>query len=168
MTSNRLIPIQHVFDFVDEAERPSAVSEPQRGQSDLAAMKKTALGSTSENLMERIVELRNIERAWRKVKANGGAPGPDGVDLDEFFRTFRDRWPTVRQQLLEGTYEPAAARRKSIPKPDGSQRHLGTDATSDWPILASRRDGRSRPATLNGRYDARRSTIATPCQHPAG
>jgi RNA-directed DNA polymerase len=125
MTSNRLIPIQHVFDFVDEAERPSAASEPQRGQSDLAAMKKTALGSTSENLMERIVELRNIERAWRKVKANGGAPGPDGVDLDEFFRTFRDRWPTVRQQLLEGTYEPSPARRKSIPKPDGSERFLG-------------------------------------------
>ena len=53
-------------------------------------MKKTALGSTSENLMEQIVELRNIERAWKKVKANGGAPGFDGVDLDEFFRTFRD------------------------------------------------------------------------------
>ena len=125
MTSNRLIPVQYVFDFVDEAERPSAISEPQRGQSDLAAMKKTALGSTSENLMERIVELGNIERAWKKVKANGGAPGPDGVDLKEFFRTFRDRWPTIRQQLLEGTYEPSPARRKSIPKPDGSERLLG-------------------------------------------
>jgi len=88
-------------------------------------MKKTALGSTSENLMEQIVELRNIERAWKKVKANGGAPGFDGVTLDEFFRTFRDVWPTVRQQLLEGTYEPSPARRKSIPKPDGSERFLG-------------------------------------------
>ncbi len=47
------------------------------------------------------------------------------MTLDEFFRTFRAQWPTVRQQLLDGTYEPDPARRKSIPKPDGSERHLG-------------------------------------------
>ena len=57
--------------------------------------------------MEQIVDERNMERAWKKVKANGGAPGPDGVTLDEFFQTFRDQWPTVRQQLLDGTYEPS-------------------------------------------------------------
>ena len=39
--------------------------------------------------MEKIAESRNIERAWRKVKANGGAPGPDGVSLEEFFLSFR-------------------------------------------------------------------------------
>jgi RNA-directed DNA polymerase len=66
-----------------------------------------------------------MERAWKKVKANRGAPGPDGVTLDEFFQTFRAQRPTVRQQLLDGTYEPSPARRKSIPKPDGSERHLG-------------------------------------------
>ena len=53
------------------------------------------------------------------------APGPDGVDLDEFYQSFCTRWPTIRRQLLEGTYEPSAARRKSIPKPDGSERNLG-------------------------------------------
>jgi len=71
MTSNRLIPIQHVFDFVDEVERPSAASEPQRGQSDLAAMKKTALGSTSENLMERIVEF--ARRSGIPISSRGSA-----------------------------------------------------------------------------------------------
>jgi len=125
MTSNRLIPTQLVFDFVDEAERPYVASEPQRGQSELAAMKKTALGYAPEELMEKIVELRNIERAWRKVKANGGAPGPDGVTLGEFFLSFRTQWPTIRQQLLDGTYQPQPARRKAIPKPDGSERFLG-------------------------------------------
>jgi RNA-directed DNA polymerase len=88
-------------------------------------MKKTALDSVSEDLMEQIVDERTMERAWKKVKANGGAPGPDGVTLDEFFQTFRCQWPTVRQDLLDGTYEPSPARRKSIPKPDGSERHLG-------------------------------------------
>jgi RNA-directed DNA polymerase len=75
--------------------------------------------------MEQIVDERNMERAWKNVKANRGAPGPDGMTLGEFPQTFRDQWPTIRQQLLDGTYEPAPARRKSIPKPDGSQRHLG-------------------------------------------
>ena len=138
MSSNRLIPIQHVFDFADEAERPCGASEPQRGQSDLAAVKKTALGFISENLMERIVELRNIERAWKKVKANHGAPGADGVTLDKFFQTFRTQWSTVRQQLLDGTYEPSPARRKSIPKPDGSERHLGIPNVQDRWIQQAR------------------------------
>ena len=125
MTSNRPTQPQTHFEFVHEREAASDVAEPQRGQSVLADMKKTTLNPVSENLMEQIVDERNMERAWKKVKANRGAPGPDGVTLDEFFQTFRAQWPTVRQQLLDGTYEPSPARRKSIPKPDGSERHLG-------------------------------------------
>ena len=75
--------------------------------------------------MERVVDRANMEQAWRNVKANRGAPGADGVTLEHVRRNFRFQWPSVRQQLLEGTYRPGAARRKSIPKPDGSQRHLG-------------------------------------------
>ena len=75
--------------------------------------------------MERIVDSANMERAWRNVKANRGAPGADGITLETFAATFHEQWPIVRQQLLEGTYQPGAARRKSIPKPDGSQRLLG-------------------------------------------
>lgn len=109
----------------------SEAKEPQRGQSGSADMRKTALDIVSENLMEQIVDEGNMERAWKKVKANGGAPGSDGVTLDEFFQTFPAEWPTVRQQLLDGTYEPEPARRKSIPKPDGSQRHLGIPNVKD-------------------------------------
>ena len=125
MTSDRPTQPQTHFEFAHEGEAASAGPEPQRGQSVLADMKETALDPVSENLMEQIVDERNMERAWKKVKANRGAPGPDGVTLDEFFQTFRAQWPTVRQQLLDGTYEPSPARRKSIPKPDGSERHLG-------------------------------------------
>jgi RNA-directed DNA polymerase len=125
MTSNRPTQPQTTFQPVNEGEAVSGAPEPQRGQSVPADMKKAALNPVSENLMEEIVDERNMERAWKKVKANRGAPGPDGVTLDEFAQTFRDQWPTVRQQLLDGTYEPSPARRKSIPKPDGSERHLG-------------------------------------------
>jgi RNA-directed DNA polymerase len=73
--------------------------------------------------MEQIVDSANVERAWKKVKKNGGAPGPDGITLEKFFLVFRDQWPEIRQQLLDGTYQPSPARRKSIPKGDGNQRH---------------------------------------------
>jgi RNA-directed DNA polymerase len=131
MTSSCPTPPQRSLEFDPDAGEPRGVPEPQRGQSVSAAMKTTTLGPVSENLMEQIVDERNMEQAWKKVQANRGAPGSDGVTLDEFFRTFRDQWPTVRQQLLDGTYEPDPARRKSIPKPDGSQRHLGIPNVQD-------------------------------------
>lgn len=124
MTSNRPTR-QPSFEFDNEPDEASRESEPQRGQSASADMKKAALNLDPQNLMEQIVDIRNMERAWKKVKANRGAPGPDGITLDEFFKSFRSQWPLVRQQLLEGTYEPSPARRKSIPKEDGSERHLG-------------------------------------------
>jgi len=88
-------------------------------------MEKSALGSLSEDLMEQIVDPENMERAWRKVKANRGAPGPDGITLKQFPEHFRSIWPELRQRLLDGTYRPQAARRKTIPKPDGGERLLG-------------------------------------------
>ena len=82
-------------------------------------------------LMEKIVDPDNLVRAWNKVRSNGGAPGPDGITIDEFPDHCREHWPVIKQQLLEGTYQPSPARRKSIPKPDGSQRHLGIPNVMD-------------------------------------
>ena len=75
--------------------------------------------------MEAVVTDSNLERAWKQVRSNGGAPGPDGITLAEFPQWFQSRWATIRQQLLDGTYQPAAVRRKTIDKPDGGQRALG-------------------------------------------
>ena len=125
MTSTRPNQQQLTFDFHAETEAGAATPELQPEQSTSAALEKSALDSVSFDLMEKIVDEGNMERAWKKVKANRGAPGPDGVTLDEFFETFRHQWPEVRQQLLEGTYRPGPARRKAIPKPDGSMRNLG-------------------------------------------
>jgi RNA-directed DNA polymerase len=125
MTSTRPTRQQLDLDFSDEAEANDAASELRQEQSSSAFMGKSALDSISFDLMEKIVDDGNMERAWKKVKANRGAPGPDGITLDEFFENFRHQWPEVRRQLLEGTYRPGPARRKSISKPDGSLRDLG-------------------------------------------
>ena len=66
-----------------------------------------------------------MERAWKQVKANRGAPGPDGITIREFPEWLRPRWPEIKQQLLDGTYRPGPVRRKTITKPDGGQRLLG-------------------------------------------
>ena len=89
------------------------------------------------SLIEAVVDDANIERAWKNVKANKGAPGPDGITLDDFFESFRHHWPEVRQQLLEGTYRPGPSRRKSIPKSDGGTRDLGIPNVIDRLIQQS-------------------------------
>ena len=137
MTSSRPQAKQLEFDFTaasSEAggEEPgNSTGEPQRGESCRAVMEKPALDPVLEALMEQIVDRHSLDRAWRKVRRNGGAPGPDGITLKEFPKHIQTLWPRLRQELLEGTYQPAAARRKSIPKPDGSERHLGIPNVQD-------------------------------------
>lgn len=94
-------------------------------------MKSIPLEQSSEMLMEKVADPDNLERAWKKVRSNHGAPGPDGITIDEFPDHCRAHWPTIQQQLLEGTYRLSPARRKSIPKPDGSERHLGIPNVMD-------------------------------------
>jgi len=118
---------QLAFDFDDSIESGDAavVEELQRSQSVPATTKQPSLDPSQFDLMEKIVDEANIETAWKNVRRNAGAPGPDGITVDEFPEWFRPRWPQIRQQLLEGTYRPAAARRKVIRKPDGGERLLG-------------------------------------------
>ena len=127
MTSNRPQHIQASSRDPQGAEHQKAPcsAESQRDQSASAAMEKTALSNATDDLMESIVDPENLETAWRNVKGNRGAPGPDGMTIEAFPDAIREQLPEIRRQLLEGTYQPGAARRKSIPKPDGSERHLG-------------------------------------------
>ncbi len=129
MISTRPTQRQLAFDFTSdnagEDDTMPAAEEPLGGQSCAAVTEKPALDSLTMNLMEQVVDEANLERAWRQVKANRGAPGPDGITIAEFPESFRPLWPRLRQQLLDGTYRPEAARRKVIAKPDGGERLLG-------------------------------------------
>jgi RNA-directed DNA polymerase len=121
-------PATPMFPNFGEATTGS-LSRP--GSTATASAEKPALSDSPESLMEAIVDDANIEAAWKRVKANRGAPGPDGITIDEFFKTFRYQWPEIRQQLLDGTYRPAPVRRKTIDKPDGGQRLLGIPNVQD-------------------------------------
>jgi RNA-directed DNA polymerase len=125
MSSRRPKTKPAVIDFSHEALADCFVTEPQRGQSNVAATEKTALSSADTNLIERVVAWDNMLKAWKAVRANRGAPGPDGITINDFPDHFYQHWPTIRRQLLEGTYQPGASRRKSIPKKDGGDRSLG-------------------------------------------
>ena len=84
-----------------------------------------------DNLMERIVDPANMRRAWKRVKANKGAPGIDRMTLEDFPAFARLHWSEIRQALLDGTYKPQAVRRVSIPKPNGGERRLGIPTVTD-------------------------------------
>ena len=84
-----------------------------------------------DDLMEQIVDRANMRRAWKRVKANKGAPGSDGMTLEDFPTFAHSHWSTVRQDLLDGTYQPQPVRRVSIPKPNGGERWLGIPSVVD-------------------------------------
>ena len=122
VTSTR--PTQTHFDFEILEAGDQCASEPH-GQSCSAAIDTPALGDPQQDLMELIVDRANLDRAWKQVRANRGAAGPDGMTIAEFPDWCREHWETIRQQLLDGTYRPQPVRRVSIPKPDGGERLLG-------------------------------------------
>ncbi len=72
-----------------------------------------------------------MQRAWKRVKANKGAAGADGLDIAQTGAHLKHAWPTIRQHLVEGTYRPQPVRRVGIPKPDGSERELGIPTVTD-------------------------------------
>lgn len=87
--------------------------------------------SQAENLMEQILQPENFTLAWKRVKANQGAPGIDGRSIDAFPAYCREHWPKIRAAIQEGSYRPSPVRRVFIPKPDGTERPLGVPTVLD-------------------------------------
>jgi len=85
----------------------------------------------NERLLERILAKENLETAWKRVKANHGAPGVDGIPIEQFPDHNRALWDGIRKSLLAGTYQPSPVRRVEIPKPTGGTRPLGIPTVLD-------------------------------------
>jgi len=81
--------------------------------------------------MEAIVERDNLREALARVKRNKGAPGVDGMPVEALGAHLKEHWPTIRAQLLDGSYEPQPVRRVEIPKPTGGVRALGVPTVLD-------------------------------------
>ena len=82
--------------------------------------------------MEEVCERENLRQALQQVKANKGSPGIDGMTVEELPGYLEQHWPAIREQLLNGTYEPKPVRRVEIEKPDGGgMRKLGIPTVLD-------------------------------------
>jgi len=81
--------------------------------------------------MTEVLHKENLRRALERVKRNKGAPGIDGMTVDELSAHLKAKWPTIRAHLVAGSYCPKPVRRVEIPKPDGRKRLLGIPTVVD-------------------------------------
>ena len=86
---------------------------------------------TGSALLQAVLTRENLQRAWKRVRANKGAAGVDGLDIDQTATLLKTEWAAIRDRLLQGRYRPAPVRRVLIPKPDGGQRELGIPTVTD-------------------------------------
>lgn len=81
--------------------------------------------------IEQVVERKNMFAALKRVQQNKGAPGIDGMTVEELPDFLKREWPRIKGELLSGAYRPLPVRRVEIPKPDGGVRLLGIPAVID-------------------------------------
>ena len=89
------------------------------------AMHGTENPAGTNRLMEEVCERENLKAAMRRVRANQGSPGVDGMTVIGIKDYLKQHGPAIREQLLNGTYEPKPVLRVEIDKPDGGVRKLG-------------------------------------------
>jgi RNA-directed DNA polymerase len=113
----------------DDKVKPEAPLE--EGTEPLAAGSNTESQATNERLMEKMLERGNLKRALERVEGNKGAAGVDGMRVGELRNYLKQHWPQLREQLVNGNYQPAAVRRVEIPKAGGGMRKLGIPTVLD-------------------------------------
>ena len=82
-------------------------------------------------LLEKILSRDNMNLAYKKVKANKGAGGVDGVEMDELYDYIKENWKSIKEQIEQRQYKPQPVRRVEIPKPNGGVRKLGIPTLMD-------------------------------------
>jgi len=128
--SDRRQKNQLVLAFPAES-RSEAPITTEEGTESLAAKHRTESPAITEQLMEEICERENCKQALRRVRANKGNPGVDGMTVHKLAGHLKQHWPAIREQLLTGTYKPQPVKRVEIPKPDGGVRKLGIPTVLD-------------------------------------
>ena len=98
-------------------------------------------------LMSAIIEPNNMHLAYRRVTRNKGSAGVDGMHVEQLKAYLQQHWPTLKQQLVDGTYQPQPVRKVEIPKPGGGKRMLGI------PTVIDRLIQQAIHQVLSSRYD---------------
>jgi RNA-directed DNA polymerase len=122
-----------------KAEMPEDSRRAAGGTRQSTERARQTSAATEENtqpeatkLLEEVLRRENLIAALKRVKSNKGAPGTDGMTVEELPDHLRTHWPRIRKELLDGTYRPAPARRVEIPKPNGKgTRPLGIPTVLD-------------------------------------
>jgi RNA-directed DNA polymerase len=139
--------LQMALAFTEEG-RSEAPRAPREGTEPFTAKCETESPARAEQRMEEVCGRENCQRALRRVKANKGSPGIDGMRVGELPDYLKQHWPAIREQLLSGSYTPQAVRRVEIAKPEGGMRKLGIATVLDRFIQ------QAVMQVLQGRWDA--------------
>lgn len=103
--------------------------EPGRGEAHSASQRDE--GSGREDLLAQVLSRENMVLAWKRVEANKGSAGVDGLTIEQTAEGLKTQWPKIREELESGQYRPQAVRRVEIPKPGGGIRELGIPTVVD-------------------------------------
>src|SRR5450432_1580079 len=122
--------IQMELDFSATSASEARATGREETES-LAVVHETESPASTNRLMEEVCERENLREAWKRVKANKGSAGVDGITIDGLADYLKQHGPAIREQLMNGTYEPKPVRRVEIPKPDGGMRKLGIPTVLD-------------------------------------
>jgi RNA-directed DNA polymerase len=101
------------------------------GAESFAATAGRTKAEVATQLMEQVVERGNMWKAYERVVRNKGAPGADGMRVDDLKAWLQAHWPSVKAALLTGSYLPREVRAVDIPKPSGGVRTLGVPTVVD-------------------------------------
>lgn len=106
-------------------------AQPDRSEGSPPPALPDRAGALALALMEEVVSGPNLRLALRRVRANKGSPGVDGMTVKELPGYLQREWPGLKQKLLQGSYRPQPVKRVEIPKPDGGVRQLGIPTVVD-------------------------------------
>lgn len=112
-------------------QRDSTECEGYAGTQSAVQPGKEETAGRSQKLLEAILYRDNLNRAYKRVKANKGAPGVDGMTVEEALPWLKEHGKEMSEAIRSGKYKPTAVRRKEIPKPDGGVRKLGIPTVKD-------------------------------------
>src|SRR5581483_8602926 len=126
---------RRLFEQPEESLRHDASGDggtrPAAGEESQAFTAFDQARALTQHLMEEVVSRENLNRAYRRVKANKGAPGVDGMTLRELGDWIKQHKQELMAALLDGSYQPQAVRGVEIPKPGGGVRQLGIPTVVD-------------------------------------
>src|ERR1700741_4229838 len=123
---------QKTHRVLDSGGRGEAPMAADRGAEPVAANPEPESPSACGRVVGEVCERENLKQALKRVKANKGAPGVDGMTVQALPAYLREHWVSIRATLLNGTYRPQPVRWVEIPKPDGGGvRKLGIPSALD-------------------------------------